>query len=629
MRRGEAMKLVYLWSEEYNKVSATGRSRNHFEFEEGFLLSSDYTVTFSYEKGQVHIRKRTGMYENFFGKNVSEVVAIVGENGAGKTTVLSMLAEQSSMIRYWYRDMEKECLKIFEEDDYSISIYYYMNKKLKLTADKNLEVHMVNLQNDKMAGTRIERNVTGIFISNNFEWRDFYGLSLLRHRENEKLIEYNFAKTLQSLSFHPEKVYGAEIENQGNLVRIHTYGQEMEKDILNRAALYQLKVLVSSMRSIPSSLKREFSGIYGSFNVGIRWFSHAFNCMDETQEEEVRKYEEIVGHQETSYFLFACYQLIMFEACYYFGRSVEKMIRRHFAKVKEPVVDVEFLNQVIRKLKADITLEKSTFDIENLQWYQQLVKSAEIFEKYKDERFHLGSYAFSSAKGKYFLEFLSDIFSQENRFFERVLDFKSYPASTGESVLAYFFAYIHDAVSYKTEDRDIVIFIDEIDATLHPRWQQSVLNYLLEYLNSLDGYHFQIIFTTHSPIILSDLTEERIVRLKRDKNKIQIINQGEKTFGANIMRLYYDDFFMDHGSIGEFAKSKLNEVVDFLNGKENGISLEQVNYIIEHIGEPTVKKHLKQRLNEIQSDEKQELMKLIEKMGVHDAVECLKNGRQI
>lgn len=620
------MKLIYLWSSEFYKASATGRSRNNFQFEEGFLLSSDYTVTFSYEKGELCIRRKNERYENFFGKNVSEVVAIVGENGAGKTTVLSMLAEQSSTIRYEYSLMGNEYLTIFEESGHSVSIYYYMKRKLKFNFDKSLEVHTINLQNDNMAGTEIEHNSTGIFISNNFEWRDFYNLSLLEQDPSKKLIEYNFAQTLQNLSSHPVAVYGAKVEDRGNLDKIQSYGQKMERNILKGAARYQMKVLVSSMRSIPSSLKQELSGIYGSFYVGTRWFSHGFNRSDGYQEKEIRIYEEIIGYKQTKYFLFSCYQLIMFEACYYFGKSVEKMIRQHFTNEKEEIVDVEFLYQVINQLKTDITSERYDFDIENLEWYQQLVESTEIFEKYKDERFHMGAYAFSSAKGKRFLEFLSDVFKQENSFFERVLEFKTYPASTGESVLAYFFAYIHDAVSYQTKDRDIVIFIDEIDAALHPRWQQSVLKYLLDYLNSLDGYRFQIIFTTHSPIILSDLTEERIIRLKRDKNRIRVASQGEQTFGANIMKLYYDDFFMDNGSIGEFAKSKLNEVVNFLNGKDNSISLDEVNYIINHIGEPTVKKQLKQKLNKIELDEKQELMKLIEKLGVHHAIDCLKKG---
>lgn len=308
----------------------------------------------------------------------------------------------------------------------------------------------------------------------------------------------------------------------------------------------------------------------------------------------------------------------------FFEQSVQKMIKQHFSKEKDEIVDIKFLNQVIDKLKKDITPEKAGFDITNLKWFQQLTASVPIFDKYKEERFYIGSYLFSSTDGKRFLEFLSDVFNQGDSFIIRILKIKSYPASTGESVLANFFAYIYDAISCKTKDKDIAIFIDEIDANLHPRWQQSILWYLLNFLNSLGEYHFQIIFTTHSPIVLSDLTEERIIRLARNKNKIEMISDTRQTFGANIMKLYYDNFFMEDGSIGEFAKTKIEAVIDYINGKNKCISYDEVQYIVDHVGEPTVKKQLKKMLNEKETEKEQELLNLIREIGIQEAINCLR-----
>lgn len=618
------MKLVFIWSKEYQKVSATGRSKNNFQFENGFTLLSEYDVQFFYEKKELNIRKRTTEIKSFFGKNIHDVIAIVGKNGTGKTTALSMLAEESCHIQYEYDFYDREYIKIFEEDN-SIVVFFCLNEKLRCNVEKDIKVRVVDMHNMELAGQKLEHNFSGVFISNSFEWRDFYGLSLFKKEEG--IIEYNFAKKMRDIMLYPEDMYGAVIKGEGKeLTKIKTYGQRMEKNALNRVMLYQLRLLVKSMRNMPAEVRREFSGVYGSFNIGVKEFSKGFNFLDENEFETVRKIENCVGYRETRYFLYACYQCILCEACYFFPLSVYEMIKHHFTEVKAEIVDIEFLHMVINKLKKDITSKKNAgFDITNLQWFHQLSASVSIFEKYRDERFYIGSYSFASQNGKRFLEFLEDIFNQENLFFERIITFKSYPASTGENVLANFFAYIYDSISFKTkENEDIAIFIDEIDANLHPKWQQSILWYLVKFLNSLEGSRFQIIFTTHSPIILSDLTEERIIRLGRDKSKIEIMTDTRQTFGANIMKLYYDDFFMEDGSIGEFAKKKIQAVIDYINGKNKHISYDEVKYIIDHVGEPTVKKQLKKMLMKIEANKEQELLSLIKEIGIQEAINCLR-----
>lgn len=618
------MKLIFIWSKESTKVSSTGR-RNNFQFREGFTVSSDYSVKYSYEKNEIKIQRTATKINKFYGNNINDVIAIVGRNGAGKTTVLSMLAEECSHIRYEY-ELYRECIKIFEEEDNSLIIFYCLRKEPLFDVDKRIKITSVNLINDKKAGEKIEKDFSSIFISNNFEWRDFYGLSSIQHGD---IIEYNFAKKMKDIKFHPEATYGAELEGEGKVLpKIQTYGQRMEGDILKRVSLYQLRLLVNSIRDMPSSVRQEFSSVYNSFHVSVKDFTDGFDHMDHGWIDQALTYKRCVGYRKTRYFLYACYQLILCEACYFFGQSVQKMIEEHFSTEKEECVDVEFLKRVFEKLKSDISLKKANFDISKLGWYQQLINSIPIFEKYKDERLYIGSYPFLSAEGKRFLEFLSDVLSQENEFFERVITFKSYPASTGESVLANFFAYIYDAINYKTKNKNIAIFIDEIDANLHPKWQQSILWHLLKFLNSLEGYQFQIIFTTHSPIILSDLTEERIIRLERNKNHIKVISDTRQTFGANIMRLYYDDFFMEDGSIGEFAKVKIKAALDYINGKNKLISLDEVNYVINHIGEPTVKKQLKKMLGEMAPKTERELLNLVKEIGVQEAIDCLRQRKK-
>ena len=79
-----------------------------------------------------------------------------------------------------------------------------------------------------------------------------------------------------------------------------------------------------------------------------------------------------------------------------------------------------------------------------------------------------------------------------------------------------------------------------------------------------------IILTSHSTFILSDLPKENIIFLEKGK-QVYPFEDGKQTFGANIHTLLSHGFFMKDGLMGEFAKNKINEVINFLNGNESSI----------------------------------------------------------
>ena len=75
----------------------------------------------------------------------------------------------------------------------------------------------------------------------------------------------------------------------------------------------------------------------------------------------------------------------------------------------------------------------------------------------------------------------------------------------------------------------------------------------------------QILVTSHSPFIVSDLPNENVIFLTKEENKGNCVvknslNDMKKTFGANIHTLLSDSFFME-SLMGEFAKSKIDGVI--------------------------------------------------------------------
>jgi len=142
---------------------------------------------------------------------------------------------------------------------------------------------------------------------------------------------------------------------------------------------------------------------------------------------------------------------------------------------------------------------------------------------------------------------------------------------------------------------------------------KKTIQYIIDFLNETDdAKYYHLIFTTHSPFLLSDIPKENIIFLN-DEPSIK------QTFGANIHTLLSDSFFMDDGLMGEFAKNKINKIIRFLNGKNRFIDfpIEQIEKVIKSIGEPFLKQKLldmynKKFIKEYTDRQKEKIKKQIE-----------------
>jgi predicted ATPase len=121
------------------------------------------------------------------------------------------------------------------------------------------------------------------------------------------------------------------------------------------------------------------------------------------------------------------------------------------------------------------------------------------------------------------------------------------------------------------------IIFDEIELYFHPEYQRKFINDLLNSFKRLDlgekgkGVKgINIIFSTHSPFILSDIPSSNILMLNKENGTKKI-----KTFGANIHELLGDSFFLENGYVGEFAKIKIEELIKFYNNPKSSSHSEE------------------------------------------------------
>lgn len=174
--------------------------------------------------------------------------------------------------------------------------------------------------------------------------------------------------------------------------------------------------------------------------------------------------------------------------------------------------------------------------------------------------------------------------------------------SSGESQIIYALQTIlYHIINIESNEeyKNIILLLDEIELYYHPEYQRTFLTTLLTQINELNLSHIenvQIIFLTHSPFILSDIPSSNILRLKDGIPKIE----ERQTFGANIHDLLANDFFLENGFMGEFAKTQIEETIEYLNSEILKIEKSKLTEKLKNKGlKESKKKVYENELNEI------------------------------
>ena len=142
---------------------------------------------------------------------------------------------------------------------------------------------------------------------------------------------------------------------------------------------------------------------------------------------------------------------------------------------------------------------------------------------------------------------------------------------------------------------------DEPECSLHPEWcRQFLKNYLSSYKKVVDFCskrltHYNkkkrmtIFISTHSPFILSDITNDYIIYLKKGTDGYsKEVKIRKNTFAGNIGEMFTTNFFMD-ATIGDLARERIKKLV-----KKRELDCYDKK-IIASIGDKLLKKLLERR----------------------------------
>lgn len=543
------MKVCYIWVRNFDCLKA-----------EGINLSNDEFFEFDYIKNTLNLVESSDTLRFFFGKHIDSITALLGENGSGKTTSLELICRSLSDYHNIRSDFILVCKKNKE---------YYLLSNIRERMETNFPCVFVETLSE--IGRVKPIFFSNVFDQNYIEFDDcVIDLSINRKMNPsyqykdevsrklgplEEQIKFLQSREAREANFKiPPKIEFKLFRNSSQSLRFR-----------NRKNPYVPRDSSTSDRTISDSLRGLF----------IRE-KHRFKKKDM---DMVAKISLDIRHQ-------------FLANLFGFDEKLDKFLTDLLLDENQSLTTEDILEQLSN---------------ENHFWFYEhplneiisfvLLELEGLFENSGFE------YARSSRGSKHTFS----IYVDENKLwkiqklvhvFERIIQTGAtwLGYSSGQKAYINLFASIWHELSenYDTEQQSILVCIDEGDLYLHPQWQIEFVSNLVSYLPIISKSNVQIVFTTHSPLLVTDLPSKCVHLLGQDNT----LPKNLKTFGANIHEIYRGAFGMKQNRTGLISQKVIEDVFK-ITGKEkvSDDDVNKLNTIKELLDNSLIKHHINEFLD--------------------------------
>lgn len=507
---------------------------------ENFEINLSSEHDFHYEKSTHSISRvnKNKLPSNFFYDGISDVSAFIGENGSGKSNCIEFIC----MVLKGGKSRVKSNFIIITEDNGHYTSYQKLSKNITAA-----------LSDFEVTNIEYERGINGINVIY------FSNISDDRHQNFDKSVsnisvnskDHQSTKFLNQISFiSSSRFKKLEIEPPEHLLIKVKYFSNGIGYIHNDLA----KDTLSSFTKLLRSKTKELS-LQSQLSTTIR-FSIIFKLLRAlvSAENKRKTYDFIVKNfnfSDRERTESVTYRLL--DACMNFT------ICKNLYETSEMNLILEMLE--MNKVELMENEDSSGLTINFLINYNNL-------------------------NNRNFIDRLVNVFDSDG-----FLSFKWSGLSSGHTAYLTLFSSIYNEL--KRTRNDSIILIDEGDLYLHPKWQIEFFEKLLTVLPNLSTGNIQLVLTSHSPFLLSDLPNQCITLLKSDGKITRSVKFEQMTFGANLYELYSEVFFIGDKRTGAFAHKKIeNLLFDIEKSKNIMHMISKIKPFKEIVGDKIIRHHL-------------------------------------
>lgn len=533
------MKLIALVIKQYDKLFK----------EQIFNFSDEYKVDFNFEANELKIDKNPDYIENFYGESIYNITPIVGINGSGKSTLLELIkyVTQNSDS---HLNNNNSYFKVFKDNE-----KFKVDKhNIDIQENENFEVYGDDEQFQ-------EPNVNTAINYYNLHNQSFWGVTGVPENSNILEMEINWSSLANYFRIYQE-----------------FYDKEIFSDFKFKISLTRSYFSPDSLTQALFNKKELIKEVCLTLITNIR--DKLFDTLRATNKEKGES-------------------LVVLD-------SILAQIADYKSEDKDDwESDIKFYENKMKDLDDFSLLKEGFYD----------VSFFEVFQKISDFLFLLNNYIMSIENEKILIKFSRDL-SQDQEFLDickkfdslrsflnqnsylgfNILEFDSFCMSAGEINFIRLFSNALFSQQQFNDIKDYIFLIDEIEMGMHLEWSRKLIDNFIEFLKrkgQREDVSLQLVFTTHSPYMLSDIKPGNVIML--EKNQETGYSEGkvlQNTFAKNIQEIMKENLI--DNIYGDFALAKINSMIDRLNGeeKQEGNEDEKLLREIHLISEPILRNKL-------------------------------------
>ena len=525
----------------------------------------------------INISKKKDYYNIMKKNNVENITVVVGKNGAGKTSWIIAMAEllesfEDSSFLFVYADGDNfyiECNKIlisdfngeYHERPFKEAVIYkvnYLNKSFQIFGEnkpRSKKIAYIMVRNKVNEMTHSYANVMYSYIARNgMQYSDrsiYYKFKYLFYNStNIENLDKRFIYV--KIEIDPKFKFLMYSDRKVHLVPENYPNKKCLFDSMpSGTKLYKEAFLLRLVENI-------FSSFRGLNTEILKKYFDRVNRLGEEFEYDVRKiltkWDEIVD--------------ILCDAH-------SELVENNYANKTDTKLSFRIYLNKVKKMMDLIPLKC-------METSEKIMISLDLLEKKNELR-----------------ECLEEVFRDYDKRdikldYSTLIEYDVIGLSDGFEFISNLYGVIYACFKlYQPEkNQKIILVLDEPDCYMHPEWSRRLINDLYDFLQQeFIDFCFEIILTTHSPYILSDVPADNVIFIENGKVcKLQI-----ETFGQNIHMLLKNSFFLD-STIGEFALKNIQGLFEELKESDNiVVSYEKKQEFVRRInmiGETLVRRKL-------------------------------------